>query len=202
MLGLGYVASREDEKAESGQGPAAIFAVFARLDVDPGAVARMRPSPLPPASKPADIPWQTVREVIDGDSLKLANGDMVRLIGIDAPEASANHKLHADIGRMGIRVSERELVRLGREAAAHARRLAQGKRCWIEYDRSESDQYDRTLGYVHLEDGSVLNERMIADGYAKVYMNQAFVYKQRYILLQTEARANKRGLWNGEKEIP
>lgn len=197
-LGLGYLAMREDEAARSGKSPSAVFAVFARLDVDVDEVRRMRPSPIPPSAKPAGAPWRTIVEVVDGDSLRLDGGEMVRLLGIDAPEASANNKLNADIGKMRMQVSPNELVAMGREAAGFAGRLARGRRCWIERDRAGADQYDRTLGYVHLEDGSILNEMMISEGYAKVYMPQAFTYKQRYILLQIDARLNKRGLWGRE----
>ena len=38
----------------------------------------------------------TVERVIDGDTLKLTNGETVRLIGIDAPESRINDKARRD----------------------------------------------------------------------------------------------------------
>lgn len=191
----GMVAMREDQAAESGESPAAVFSVWARVDVELDDVRRMRASPQPPVAKPAGEPWRRIVEVLDGDTLKIDNGETVRLIGIDAPESSVNRKLQTDAGRMRIRVSDRELLFLGREATRFASNLARGMRCWLEYDRSESDQYDRSLCYVHLENGIILNEAMLSQGYAKVYLSQPFLYKRRYILLHLEAKTKGRGLW-------
>lgn len=195
VLAGAYVAMREDRAAESGESPAAVFAVWARLDVDLDEVRRMRASPQPPRAKPAEAPWRRVAEVLDGDTVRLDNGETVRLLGVDAPESSVNRKLQTDAGRMRIRVSDRELLFLGQEAVRFAAGLARGKRCWLEYDRSETDQYDRTLCYLHLEDGVILNEAMLAQGYARAYLSQPFLYKRRYILLQLDARAKRLGLW-------
>lgn len=177
--------------------PGQVFAAFAELGVNPDSVAGMQPSPAPQTAKPYNARWFTIREVVDGDSLRLDNGDTIRLIGVDAPEASDNRKLREDIRKTGMPLSETELVHLGRAAAAFTREVAQGRRCWLEFEREQRDQYGRTLAYVHLEDGKVLNELIIGQGYAKVYTNFTFRYKQRYILLQTEARLRRRGLWLG-----
>ncbi len=83
-------------------------------------------------------------------------------------------------------------------AAAFSREVAQGRRCWLSQERDRKDQYDRTLAYVHFENGAVLNELLLDQGYAKVYMNFDFRYKQRYVRLQTEAQAARRGLWSAK----
>ena len=41
----------------------------------------------------------TVERVIDGDTIKLTNGDRVRLIGIDTPESRVNDKARRDSKR-------------------------------------------------------------------------------------------------------
>jgi len=41
----------------------------------------------------------TVERVIDGDTLKLTNGERVRLIGIDCPESEPNDKAKRDSER-------------------------------------------------------------------------------------------------------
>lgn len=180
--------------ADSGR----IFHAFAELRLGAREAERLRPSPTPPAAKPASAPWRTIRQVVDGDSLRLDNGDTVRLMGVDAPEASANAKMAADIGKMGAAVSEDAFVRLGRASAAFTRQVAEGRRCWLEFPedpRDQRDQYGRYLAYVHFENGAVLNELIIAEGYGKVYLSSALVYARRYIQLQAEAARRKRGLW-------
>ncbi|MDR0362818.1 MAG: thermonuclease family protein [Planctomycetota bacterium] len=175
--------------------PARIFAAFAELDLDLEGAVRMRASPLPPSTPPPEAPWRLIQEVVDGDSIKLNDGETVRLLGIDAPETGVNRKLNDDLRKMSISVRDRDLVALGRESAMFARRIAGDRRCWLEYEREKTDQYGRTLAYVHLEDGTILNEVMLRGGYAKVYLSQSFTYKKRYVVFQKEAQFRKRGLW-------
>lgn len=201
IFALGYVAMQEDEAAESGRNPDAIFTVFARLNVNVDSVMRMKPSPIPPRAKPIGDAWLTITEVLDGDTVKLSNGETVRLLGVDAPESSVNRKMKLDIYEMGIQIGEQEMLRLGKAATRFAKSLAKGKRCWLEYDRSETDIYDRALAYIHLEDGTILNEEMIAAGYAKAYIKQPFAYRKRYILHHVDARDNKRGLWGMNNDL-
>lgn len=89
---------------------------------------------------------------------------------------------------------------MGRASAAHARALAEGSRCWLEFDDKHRDRYGRLLAFVHLEDGTVLNEAMLADGYAKVYYTD-FRYLGRYLRLQEDARREGRGLWAGREPL-
>ncbi len=200
VLSLYGLSATDFETDDSGKitRPGQIFAAFAELGVTPDSVVRMQDAPPPPAAAPGNARWFTIREVVDGDSLRLDNGDTVRLLGVDAPEASENRKLREDIHRTGMPLSEGGLVHLGRAAAAFTREVARGRRCWLEFEREQRDQYGRVLAYVHLDDGSILNELVIAQGYAKVYMPSPFRQKKRYILLQTEAQFRRRGLWSAE----
>lgn len=196
-LAAALAGGRDRNLAAGGGDGRGIFAAFAGLGVDLEEVVRMRNSPLPPQGKPRGAPWRTIVKVIDGDSVELDGAEMVRLIGIDAPEASVNRKMGDDLRKMGIPGGGEAMAALGRKAGLFARRLAEGRRCWLEYERRSSDQYGRTLAYVHLQDGTILNEAMLSAGYARAYLNQAFAYKKRYILLQVEARRGGRGLWAG-----
>lgn len=179
---------------------ARIFAAYAELGLSPKTIARMRPSPPPPAAKPERASWRTVTRVIDGDSLELDGGVKVRLLGIDTPESAENNALYQDLGRMGGVADKYELMALGKEASGYAVSRALGKRCWLEYEGGEEDMYGRVLAYVHLEDGSILNEEMLHQGYAKVYLSSNFKYKQRYIRLQMAAMARRNGFWAGDAE--
>lgn len=194
-LGLNYY---KDFVVLSAGDKTRIFAEFAKLDVDQGSFLRMRESSPPPMRKPEREPWRTIVKVADGDTVTLSDGQNVRLIGIDTPESGDNQKLLRDIGRMGGKATKGELIALGKEAGSFTRGLANGKRCWLEYEREKNDQYGRLLAYVHLEDGTVLNEAILAAGYARVYAPQRIKYYKRYVYLQTEARIRQRGFWAGE----
>ena len=118
--------------------------------------------------------------VIDGDTLELRGGDHVRLIGVDTPETVD---------------PRRPVEAFGKEAAAFTRRLAEGKNLRLEFDRETVDAYGRTLAYVYLPDGALLNGEIIRRGYGHVYTRFPFRYEREFVLLEREARAAGRGLW-------
>lgn len=181
--------------------PGQIFAAFAELNMGADMVARMRASPLPPTRPGAGVRLRRVEWVADGDTLRLDGGETVRLIGVDTPETDNNRKLREDIYKTGLPVRDRDLIRLGLLASSFTKSLALGKRCWLEYEADPKDQYGRTLAYVHLEDGRILNEEIIVQGYGKAYLGFPFKYRRRYVLLQADAKLNQRGLWK-KKEQP
>ena len=174
---------------------AQIFEAFAELNVDMATVARMQASPVPARAKPFQARWHTIVQVLDGDTVRLDNGKTVRLLGVDTPESSENRKLREDVYKTGNTVRESDLIELGKLATVFAKSLAEGRRCWLEHEKQPTDNYGRLLAYIHLEDGRILNEELLAQGYAKAYLNQPFRYKKRYILLQIQASAGGRGLW-------
>jgi endonuclease YncB( thermonuclease family) len=94
----------------------------------------------------ADYPdgYYDVQSVIDGDSFKLTDDTIVRLIGIDAPES-------------GEACSE--------EATQKLASLIAGKTVYLEKDVSETNIYGRLLRYVYVNDIFV-NLGLVYDGYA------------------------------------
>jgi micrococcal nuclease len=133
--------------------------------------------------------YYTVVRVIDGDTFWLDDGSdeslRVRLIGIDAPESR-------DYG-------SKIKGYYGEEAKEYLTKLIRGKKVRLEFDVERFDQYDRTLAYVYLEDGTFVNAELVKNGYA---MTMTFPPNVRYTLtflkLAREARKKKSGLW-GEK---
>jgi micrococcal nuclease len=83
----------------------------------------------------------------------------------------------------------------GKEAAAFTRRLAEGKRARLAYDRERRDHYGRTLAYVYLEDGTFLNAEIIRQGYGHAYTRFPFRYAEQFRDYEREAREQRRGLW-------
>ncbi len=90
--------------------------------------------------------WVKVKRVIDGDTLLLANGERVRLIGVDTPETKHPQK---------------PVQRFGKEAYLFTKKMVEGKQVRLEYDWQRRDKYDRLLGYVYLSDGTFLNAEII-----------------------------------------
>ncbi len=127
-----------------------------------------------------------VARVVDGDTLTLRLGDKeekVRLIGINTPET----------------VDPRRPVEcFGKEASNHMKELADAKNVYIETDttQGERDKYGRLLAYVYLEDGQMLNRKMIAEGYAYEYTYlRPYKYQEDFKKSQNLARVTKVGLW-------
>lgn len=117
-----------------------------------------------------------VQRISDGDSFRCRNGQRVRLIGIDSPEA-----------RQGV---------LGSKARqALLRILPVGSEVKLEYDVAPTDRYGRLLAYVWV--GSTLvNEAMVRGGWAVLYTVPPNIkYAERFRQAQNEARAQVAGLW-------
>ena len=136
-----------------------------------------------------------VQRAVDGDTLKLENGERVRLIGIDTPEMHESDKLYRDSQRT--RQDVRTIQELGRRAYEFTKKLAEGKRVSLEFDVEKYDKYDRLLAYVYLKkDGTFVNAEIIKQGYASLMtIPPNAKYSNLFLKLYQEARNNKRGLW-------
>ncbi|MFA6184667.1 MAG: thermonuclease family protein [Candidatus Shapirobacteria bacterium] len=118
--------------------------------------------------------------VVDGDTIIIKiNGDKksIRLIGIDTPETNEC---------------------FGKESAEKIKELIGNKKIKLEADNSQDDKdkYDRLLRYVYLDDGILVNKKLIEEG-----MAEEFTYKTAY-KFQTEfkevekiAKERKVGMW-------
>ncbi len=91
----------------------------------------------------------TVERIIDGDTLKLTNGERVRLIGIDTPESQPNDKAQRDSERTG---QDLETInKMGQEATEFVKGLIKPRQeVRLEFDVQERDKYGRLLAYVFL----------------------------------------------------
>ena len=102
--------------------------------------------------------WLNVSKVIDGDTIEVIIDDKkesVRLIGIDAPELT-------DSSIKG---------KLALESKEYLKNLLQNKKVRLEKDITQDDKdiYDRLLRYVFLEDGTLVNKKMIETDMAEEY---------------------------------
>ncbi len=134
--------------------------------------------------------------VIDGDTIKLENGQHVRLLGIDAPETRDGPKLRKDLRRLQI-TKDVELAK-GKKSHHFVKNLLEGKKVSIKFDEVKYDRYRRVLAYVYLPDGRFVNAEIIKAGYAYYYDDHRKVntkYLATFKELYKQARENHRGLW-------
>ena len=132
--------------------------------------------------------------VIDGDTIKLDNGQHVRLIGIDAPENRDDAKLQRDLRRRHL--TKAQELAMGRKSQEYLKKLIEGKKVKLKFDKAKYDQYHRTLAYVFLADGNFVNAKILKDGYAyPVFIKPDIKYAIAFKKLYEQAKANKKGLW-------
>jgi micrococcal nuclease len=125
-------------------------------------------------------PAPVVSRVIEGDTLELATGEKVRLIGVDIAETKHPRK---------------PVEAFGQEATALTRQLTEGKPVRLEFVVQRRDQYGRILAYVYVGD-VMLNAELVRLGYAQVATFAPNVkYQGLFLKLQREAREARRGLW-------
>lgn len=147
-----------------------------------------------PFDKSYDYNSMPVTKVIDGDTLRLENGESVRLIGVDTPESKVNAKLKRDSKRTN--KDYETIITMGKAAAEFTKKLANGKCVRLEFDVEKRDRYDRLLAYVYLPDGKMLNAEIVKAGYAQVMtVPPNVMHQDMFLQLQEEARESKRGLW-------
>lgn len=133
---------------------------------------------MPPESAAA-----RVRFVIDGDTLVLADGAKVRLIGVDAPELARDE-------RPGGALSEQARDEVQRFIAAAAGRVH------LHPGPEPFDRYGRRLAHVYGAAGRSLAEHLLRAGLAYVNVippNER--YSECLREAQEDARAGRAGLW-------
>jgi len=124
----------------------------------------------------------TVNKAISGDTLELASGKKLHLIGVEAP-------------RMG--TANRPADYFAKESAAFVNRLVKGKEVSVTFEKTKVDPQGRWLGYVWLPDGDFLNYRVISEGYGfldpKAKLRSG--YKKGFLEAQAASREDRAGMW-------
>ena len=146
--------------------------------------------PATPAEEPKNITVEIapnvaeetvkVDRVIDGDTIKLESGQLVRYIGINAPETVD---------------PETPVQCFGKEASVENKKLVEGRTVRLEKDISETDKYGRLLRYVYLGDIFV-NDYLVRNGFARAdNFPPDEKFKDQFKAAQAEAKNDGRGLW-------
>ncbi|KAL7488857.1 hypothetical protein ACHAW6_014470 [Cyclotella cf. meneghiniana] len=140
------------------------------------------------------------RNVYDGDTLTLENGNRVRLVGIDTPELKEKQPFAV-------------------EAKEYTKKYCHGKDIWLTFDQEDEssnlDHYGRLLAFVWVDLGGqhakgysnaqwlCINEGLVASGLAYAYSpsNTKKVHNYDKMLgLQKLARQHKCGQWKAYQD--
>ncbi len=119
---------------------------------------------------------EKVKRVIDGDTIELANGQIVRFVGVNAPNNGEPFE---------------------EEATEANAKLVSGKTVTLEYDTYTSDRFGRVLAYAII-DGKNVSVELARLGLAKVTIYQdrrKLKYQDELLKAQEEAKKSKRGIW-------
>jgi micrococcal nuclease len=113
----------------------------------------------------------------------LADGNIVRLIGIDTSE------LHHP---------SRPVEYFAAEAKDFVEQKLKDHEVKLVFGKEKHDKYGRLLAYVYLTDGIFLNAEIVKQGYGFAYTKFPFEFSDDFVKYETEARQAKLGLWNGD----
>lgn len=132
--------------------------------------------------------------IYDGDTLKIEGIGKVRLIGIDAPEREASSRDRYYSERY--QISPEHLRITAKQSLDYNIRHVKGKNVRLAFDIQRQDKYGRTLAYVYLPDGALLNRLLIEHGLATVYRRYDFRLKKNFLAAEEKARQAGVGLWS------
>ena len=126
---------------------------------------------------------QEVAHVYDGDTVRLADGRKVRLIGINTPELGHDGK----IDEPGARQALQHLLSIVR---------ASQQRVYLLPGTQQKDRYGRQLAHLYDKDGNNISESLLRDGMGYVITIPPNLRNIAcYQAAESLARQNRRGLW-------
>ena len=127
----------------------------------------------------------SVSQFIDGDTIAVdMNGSVetIRMIGVDTPET---HN------------PDTPVQCYGQEATDYTKRLIGLDKVRLQADplNTNRDRYERLLRYVYLTDGTLLEEKIIENGYGFAYTQFPFSKAIQFKAKEVFAKSAGRGLW-------
>lgn len=123
----------------------------------------------------------TVRKAVDGDTLRLVDGRLVRLIGIDAPEIDHDRQL---------------MQPMADQAWSFLKKETEGRKVRLKFGSEEKDRYGRMLAYIYDPDDKLINASILEKGYAyTLYVRPNTEMHEHLLSAQQRAMDHQRGLW-------
>ena len=157
----------------------------------------------------------TVARAMDGDTLKLADGRMVRLACVDAPDLVSSYsrdvieKNRRDFRELNLRTEARpqsqgreNTSRFGQFYSVRSRKAlaeaAAKKRVVLHAGALKRDRQKRIIADAVLEHGRSLSAHLVMNGLAYVVFDRDFPPEYQEVLLKLQRRAMRarRGFWD------
>lgn len=139
------------------------------------------PPPPPRTADPAEV-----QRVVDGDTLLMATGTRVRLLGVDCPE---------------IRHADAPAEPWADEATAFSLQAVEGRPVRFEYDRERLDRYGRLLAWAWTGE-RLLNVELVRAGLGRAEVRYPIRtdYRRQLEQAQAEAQQARRGMWSEPRQ--
>lgn len=138
---------------------------------------------------PGHLPVFEVKRVLDGDTLRLADGRNVRLIGLNTPEVS--HQ-----GRPAQPYAVKAKNRLEQLIKANAGQVA------LKIGEPAKDHYGRLLAHAFTDNGRNIEEQLLVEGLGyQVVFAPATRWAQCQQMAERQARAAGKGLWRQSRQL-
>jgi endonuclease YncB( thermonuclease family) len=131
-----------------------------------------------------------VRQVIDGDTVRLRDGRLVRFVGINTPEIDHEAGIAEPFAR-----AARDFVRSALDE--------KGRYLLLHMDRETHDRHGRVLAHVFTADGKNLQAQLIRQGLGLwIVVPPNLGYMACYRAQEQVARQQQRGVWNAQFKQP
>ncbi len=125
-----------------------------------------------------------LKEVVDGDTIRLEDNSLVRLIGINSPEI--NHK-KPELSKAFSHRAKEHLQQL----------LVNSDTVFIKFDKEFVDKYNRMLAHVFTQQGHNIQAQMLESGLASHWViGKNDLFWQCYQQNELFARNNTLGIWS------
>jgi endonuclease YncB( thermonuclease family) len=128
----------------------------------------------------------SVERAVDGDTLALAGGGVLRLAGILAPKRG---------DRASGPRAEREVAAAAEAAQAALDALARGQKLRLVFGALREDRHGRRLAQVRDESGRWLQDELLRQGHARVFTAGGAARAAEMLKIEDEARTARRGIW-------
>ncbi len=137
-----------------------------------------------------------VEKVVTAGIITLESGEKIQLIGLNAPDAP-RRKGNLPTDEHGFPIEEKADPQTPIEEQAYdfAKNLLEGQYVRLEFDVQNKSEDLRTLAYVFLKDGTLVNAEILRQGFANLKLtplNRKYAPQLREAY--QEARREKRGL--------
>jgi len=140
-----------------------------------------------------------VSQVVDGDTLRLEDGRLVRMIGINTPELARKGKSAEPLAQKA-----RKALQTLLEKSTSPNSPGSDIKVGLRYGTEQKDRYGRILAHVYLANGVNAEARMLSAGMAaQIVVPPNTMNRECYRAAERKARRANLGVWNSHyRPIP